>query len=714
VTDDANANLVTSISLEEVGRAIRALPKGKAPGHDDIPMEFFHECEHEIAPVLLQAFTAMLKEGKTSEYINKGIITLIPKSRDHARLNNWRPITLLGSIYKILAKLLAGRLQSVLPNIIRPNQTGFVEGRSILDNVFIAQESLGWAEESNQDLVLLLLDFEKAFDRIEWGFLFGALRRLGFGDTWIRWVKALYSEATSSVRINGEQGPAFNLARSVRQGCPLAPYLFILATDVLGHMLADHRNEIEGLSLPRGGHIRDQTFADDTALYLKGTPANLNKAQKVLETFSAASGAKVNWHKSAAIWASKKERAWNWGSEVGLKWMVEGEGIRYLGVLVGFHLPPEANFNRLMIAFKSKLIAWSHNLLSLAGRILVANQVLLASMWYLAACWNPNPRMVNQIRGVIRNFIWGGKDAPARAKVKWETLVLPTAQGGLGIIDPKAQSEALLAKLLIRGLAPGGEPWKEIIRNKVEQIKLPVHSSGPDNPDVNWIFAAPKLKRIQCSMWKSIVNAWMKVRPELVKATPTNTTEILRQPILSNPLVLNERGVPLGLSGLSEGNAFARAGHTRTRDLWSHRGREWKSLAELGMSNHVSNRKCKETIIANIPWTLSENPSPLRCGDWISDPAPRVGEPLEWIYFVLDATPNQAKVIEFKKTAPNGRIQASTNQAITIATDSFLQVRILSQESSKSGLRKAKELETPSKKTPIFWIFETGFIQDLP
>jgi hypothetical protein len=270
-----------------------------------------------------------------------------------------------------------------------------VEGRSILDNVFIAQESLSWAEESNQDLVLLLLDFEKAFDRIEWGFLFGALEKLGFGSTWIRWIRALYKGVTSSVRMNGESGPDFHLGRSVRQGCPLAPYLFILATDVLGHMLADPRNEVAGLSLPRGGLIRDQTFADDTALYLQGTPSNLDKAQKVLTTFSEASGAKVNWHKSATIWASKKDRTWHWGTEVGLKWIPRGEGSRYLGVLVGFHLPIEANFDRLMGALKSKLIAWSHNHLSLAGRIRVANQVLLASMWYLAACWNPNPRMSN-------------------------------------------------------------------------------------------------------------------------------------------------------------------------------------------------------------------------------------------------------------------------------------------------------------------------------
>jgi hypothetical protein len=172
-------------------------------------MEIFHECAQEVMPDLLKAFAAMLSEGATSAFINKGLITLIPKSGDHAKLNNWRPITLLGSTYKILAKVLAGRLQASLLHIIRPNQTDFVEGRSILDNVFIAQKPLEWAEESGQDLVLLLLDFEKTFDRIEWGFLFTTLEKLGFEKTWVRWVRALYKEAFSAIKVNDVIGLEF-------------------------------------------------------------------------------------------------------------------------------------------------------------------------------------------------------------------------------------------------------------------------------------------------------------------------------------------------------------------------------------------------------------------------------------------------------------------------------------------------------------------------
>ncbi len=124
------------------------LPKGKAPGHNRIPTEFFQEYVNEVALTLLLAFKAMLTWGLTSEYINKGMITLILKSRDHSKLGNWRPITLLGSIYKILAKTLARRIQEFLLLVIRPNQTDFVEGRSILDNNFLAQGVLVWAPES--------------------------------------------------------------------------------------------------------------------------------------------------------------------------------------------------------------------------------------------------------------------------------------------------------------------------------------------------------------------------------------------------------------------------------------------------------------------------------------------------------------------------------------------------------------------------------------
>jgi len=104
----------------------------------------------------------------------------------------------------------------------------------------------------------------------------------------------LYQATTSAIKINGTPGPDFRLERLVRQGCPLAPYLFILATDVLGHMLYNPKYGIEGLALPRGGLVRNQTFANDIALYLRGHPANLDRAKEILRIFCRTSGAKIN------------------------------------------------------------------------------------------------------------------------------------------------------------------------------------------------------------------------------------------------------------------------------------------------------------------------------------------------------------------------------------------------------------------------------------
>jgi len=226
--------------------------------------------------------------------------------------------------------------------------------------------------------------------------------------------------------------------------------------------------------------------------------------------------------------------------------------------------------------------------------------------------------------------------------VKWDTLTLPIAKGGLGIIDPKSQSEALFANLLVRGLAPGGEPWKELIRHHADQTRLPVHGKGPDTTDIHWIFAAPKLKRVPCSMWKSILGAWMSIRPGLAKKEPSNLAELVRQPIFSNPSLTNARGEPLGVNGHSEGCAFARAGHTRIRDFWNDDTQEWKNLSDLKMHVHTSNRSSKDIIIGSIPWRPDSFSPCAQPGDWVSTPSS--GTPLEWVYYVLEALADSDRI----------------------------------------------------------------------
>ena len=131
------------------------------------------------------------------------------------------------------------------------------------------------------------------------------MTKMGFQETWIKQVMSLNINATASVIVNGEQSKPFKLQHSVRQGCPLAPYLFLLTVDVLGQMLQHPDNGVKGLQLPDNSFITNQMFADDTLLFLDGTIDNMDRALTVIHRFGTASGAKLNLHKSVGLWVAQ-------------------------------------------------------------------------------------------------------------------------------------------------------------------------------------------------------------------------------------------------------------------------------------------------------------------------------------------------------------------------------------------------------------------------
>lgn len=209
---------------------------------------------------------------------------------------------MLLALYKLMAKVMANQMQKGLSSWIRASQTGFVRNRNILDNVFLAYKAMEWAQESNQDLVILMIDFEKAYDRANWNFLREAMRELDFHEEWIAQTAALYEGARSSVLVNGKQTQEYELERGVRRGCPMVPYIFFFVQEVFGYMLCDPDFEIEGSTIPDSSTLRESFFVDDSAIFLKGSRENMKKVFHVLDLFSASSGAKMNLGKSRAIW----------------------------------------------------------------------------------------------------------------------------------------------------------------------------------------------------------------------------------------------------------------------------------------------------------------------------------------------------------------------------------------------------------------------------
>jgi hypothetical protein len=193
--------------------------------------------------------------------------------------------------------------------------------------------------------------------------------------------------------------------------------------------------------------------------------------------------------------------------------------------------------------------------------------------------------------------------------------------------------------------------------------------------DINWMFATTKLKRLSTSLWKSILHAWMNVRPRFCKSEPTNSAETLRQPVFGNPLIVNQEGKPLGLNGKSEGNSLANAGRSRIRDFWDSEEKEWKDLSALGVSFHPSNRRNRDLIIASIPWDpVTSNNVPL-AGEWINKRDAGQAGPPEWIYQVVGITQSITNVLEFRRISHTGCIQATGSHTITIPLEGYEPVR---------------------------------------
>ena len=219
---------------------------------------------------------------------------------------------------------------------------------------------------------------------------------------------------------------------------------------------------IKGLQWPwLEEQIVDCQFANDTALYLQGSSDNLSRVQQAIDTFCYASGTIINWNKSMGFWVGSIVNP-VWCPQEGFQWIPHGKPIRYLGCQVGINISPEDHVAPLLIAIRKKLVYWNTAKLSLAGRVVIANQVLLASMWYILSAWLGSRSALSQVQRLIRNFLWGSKDcSDVRAKVSWKVITTPKDEGGLGLIDPLLQCKALVGKFIIRGLLPGGSLGKK-------------------------------------------------------------------------------------------------------------------------------------------------------------------------------------------------------------------------------------------------------------
>lgn len=303
LTQEEKLSLNAPLSLAELEAIARCIKKGKCPGPDGVPVEFFQSMWHLVGPLLLHTTATGIEREQFPTDLTLGFVVLLPKTNDQTLLSNKRPITLLNVAYKIAAKAFQLRLTPVMQRLISPQQFAFLPGRNIHHSLLMLGEMLQQAVSSGEEYVLLKLDVIKAFDSLEWPFLLAVIERMGMEGILSKFLKAGFASASSSIILNGIPTERFLITRSVRQGCPLSPLLFILAFDLLSlHLLQVlERETIKGVYFPEARVKTSHNFyADDVYVVIRATMRYIQEFKNILFKFGRASGLCFAWEATIA------------------------------------------------------------------------------------------------------------------------------------------------------------------------------------------------------------------------------------------------------------------------------------------------------------------------------------------------------------------------------------------------------------------------------
>jgi hypothetical protein len=454
---------------------------------------------------------------------------LLAKGGPRNTLNSWRPITLLNMSYKVFAKTLQLRLQPILMEVISPDQSAFLPLRFILDNIFLTHETITHAKKSRQPLVFLKLDFSKAYDRVDLFFLFRVMERLGFPVEFIRMTKLLFFEAGASVSIDGKRTKKFPISQGVRQGCPLAPYLFLIMGEVLNMCVKDdvRAGRIRSITLP--GIPEPQTilqYADDSSLTLRAEEQTVVNTVSALDSFNVASGLTLNWTKSCAYWWSfNRGPRPMWTTRFQWQWAREEDVSKLLGTAFGLSLSTGQIDQFLIDRTEQKINLWANVRLNSTGRAVIANGVLVSATLYFLSIWAGSKASIRKVISKIRNYLFAGTSQPARARVAWQVVCSQKKDGGLNIVNPAEAVEALMSKWIISACEPGSSNFKLLLRHRLSGYQP--YAQGQWARSLEWFSQHNHKASSGSRIWNRVGRAWKSLVSEVVQVGPNSYDEWL-------------------------------------------------------------------------------------------------------------------------------------------------------------------------------------------
>jgi len=560
-------NLEKEITLNECLKALKNMKNSKSPGADGITTEFYKFFWKDIGIYLLRSIKETYNKEKLSDYQRLGVITCLPKpGKTKEYIKNWRPISLLNIDYKILSTVLANRLKEPLQYLISSSQKGFLKNRNMSECTRLIFDIFHEMESRNMDGILLLIDYEKAFDSIEWGFIEKTLKYFQFGEQFIKWIKILYTDIESCILNNGHCSNRFLIERGVRQGDPLSPYLFILATEIL--TLALNRNEdIKGINIDNTVYL-SSLYADDSSILLEDDEKSFLTCMKVLENFSKCSGLRINLNKTVAIKLGKNYNFYNTGVAKNINWQYRGT-FKLLGI--EFDLDRDditiTNYVKKEKEFKQTLNSWSTRNLTLYGRITIIKSLALPKLVHLfSSLPNPPKEVLRNLQSLCFNFIWKNTE-----KIKRTVLYNDYENGGLKVPNIEVFCDSLKIcwiKQLLNDM--NLTEWKLLLYTSIEKY------GG------NYIWMAtennPPFKKILNPFWTDVYDAWKK----LTTRNSKNQENYLYQPIFYN------KDIKIGGKSFFWKNWYDSGLHT-LKDLVNDQGdiKTWETIRQqLRTSNN--------------------------------------------------------------------------------------------------------------------------------
>ena len=434
LTAEQRTDLAAPITKADLEYSLAHMKKGVSPGVDRLTVEFYRRFWPIVGDLVIQSLDEVQEWKAFSRSQRKGILKLLPKPRKDPRfVKCLRPITLLNVDYKLFTKVLADRTKVVLPTIVHTDQNGFIKNRFLGNSVLDVYSLMALADQmGNNDMVLLSLDIEKAFDSVRWDFLRTVLWSFGFPDEYLSWIELTHQNAFVQIANNGHLSHDVKIGQGLAQGCGLSPFLFIIAIEGLANTIRQDP-QIPGIAV--GQHSKKISLvADDSLLSFIGSPTVIQRVKLVLDHFSHVSGLRLNYDKSILVGLGPRMPDWiTHPCMQQLQKVHISEGFTYLGIFASSSRKKlDQNFPLEVNLISRAMHQQIHRHTSLTGRILQMKQLVISRLVYrFQLLPTPSLAFMTKTDEEIHNYIWEDD----RHRIRKSVMCQPTCEGRFGMTN---------------------------------------------------------------------------------------------------------------------------------------------------------------------------------------------------------------------------------------------------------------------------------------